>query len=116
MFDIGFTELILVSIIGLLVLGPERLPGAIKTISLWLGKLRSSFNSVRAEIERELHADEIKRELHNQAILQNLKQAGEEVKNSLETPYEIGDIGRAGSEQQATDADKPAAADDIEQR
>ena len=59
MFDIGFLELLVVSIVGLLVLGPERLPGAIRTVSLWLGKLRSGFNSVRAEIEREIKADEI---------------------------------------------------------
>ena len=64
MFDIGFTELLLVSIVGLLVLGPERLPGAIRTGSLWLGQLRRSFNNIRTEIEREINAEDIKREIH----------------------------------------------------
>lgn len=93
MFDIGFAELLLVSVVGLLVLGPDRLPGAIRTLSLWLGKLRRSFNSVRAEIERELHADEIKQDLHNQAVMQSLKQAEKDLRDGLETPFDIGEIG-----------------------
>ncbi len=80
MFDIGFSELVLIFIVGLLVLGPERLPGVIKTGSLWLAKLRRSFNEVRSEIEREIGYDEIKREIHNQAVLDNLKQAQEELR------------------------------------
>ena len=75
MFDIGFLELILVSIVGLLVLGPDRLPGAIRTVSLYVGKLRRSFNGIRAEIERELKADEIRQELHNQSIMRELREA-----------------------------------------
>ena len=40
MFDIGFAELLLIAVVGLLVIGPERLPSAIRTTSLWLGRLR----------------------------------------------------------------------------
>lgn len=79
MFDIGFSELVLIFVVGLLVLGPEKLPGVIRTGSLWLAKLRRSFNDVRSEIEREVGFDEIKREIHNQAILDNLKQVKEEL-------------------------------------
>ena len=88
MFDIGFLELILVSIVGLLVLGPERLPGAIRTVSLWVGKFRRSFNSIRAEIEREIKADEIRQELHNQAIMENLKEAEKELRQGLDVDLE----------------------------
>lgn len=83
MFDIGFLELMLVSIVGLLVLGPDRLPGAIRTVSLYVGKMRRSFNSIRAEVERELKADEIRQDLHNQAILQELRAAEKEVRKGL---------------------------------
>jgi sec-independent protein translocase protein TatB len=83
MFDIGFLELVLVSIVGLLVLGPERLPGAIRTASLYLGKLRRSFNGIRAEIERELKADEIRQELHNQSIMQELRQTEQDLRKSM---------------------------------
>ena len=83
MFDIGFLELILVSIVGLLVLGPDRLPGAIRTVSLYVGKLRRSFNGIRAEIERELKADEIRQELHNQAIMRELREAETALRKGL---------------------------------
>ena len=52
MFDIGFSELLLIAVIGLLVLGPERLPTAVRTTSLWVGRLRRQFNQIRAEVER----------------------------------------------------------------
>ena len=54
MFDIGFTELLLVGLVALVVLGPERLPGAVRTASLWIGRIKRSFNSIKAEVEREI--------------------------------------------------------------
>ena len=62
MFNIGSFEVLLICIIALVVLGPERLPGAIKTTGLWIGRFRRSFYKVKAEIERELNADEIRRQ------------------------------------------------------
>ncbi len=79
MFDIGFSELVLIFIVGLLVLGPERLPGVIKTGSVWLARLRRSFNQMRSEIEREIGYDDIKREIHNQTVLDELKQVRDEL-------------------------------------
>jgi sec-independent protein translocase protein TatB len=72
---IGFFELLLISVVALLVLGPERLPGAIRTTSLWVGRARRSFNKVKTEIEQQLNADEIRRQLHNESILADLEQA-----------------------------------------
>lgn len=83
MFDIGFAELVLIFIVGLLVLGPERLPGAIRTVSLWLGRLRRSFTALKNEIEREVGAEEIKRQLHNEAIMANLKDTEDSLKDSF---------------------------------
>ncbi len=73
MFGIGFFELILISVIGLLVLGPERLPGAIRTGALWIGRLRRNFNEIKTDIEREIGADEIRRQLRNEAIMEKFK-------------------------------------------
>lgn len=70
MFDIGFTELLLVGLVALLVLGPERLPVAARMAGLWIGRLKRSFNSIKAEVEREIGADEIRRQLHNERILE----------------------------------------------
>lgn len=70
MFGISFSELMLVGLVALLVLGPERLPGAARTAGLWVGRLKRSFNAIKQEVERELGADEIRRQLHNEHILQ----------------------------------------------
>lgn len=70
MFDIGFTELLLVGLVALFVLGPERLPGAVRTAGLWVGRLKRSFSNIKAEVEREIGADEIRRQLHNERILE----------------------------------------------
>lgn len=75
MFDIGFMELLLISIVSLIVIGPERLPGAIRTATLWIGRAKRSFNSVKADIEREMNTDEIRRQLHNETILSDLDKA-----------------------------------------
>lgn len=70
MFDIGFTELVLIGVVALLVLGPERLPDAARVAGLWLGRIKRGFNSIKEDVERELGADEIRRELHNEGILE----------------------------------------------
>lgn len=69
MFGISFGELLLVGLVALLVLGPERLPGAARTAGLWIGRLKRSFNAIKQEVEREIGADEIRRQLHNEHIL-----------------------------------------------
>lgn len=70
MFDIGFTELLIVAVVGLLVIGPERLPGAIRTGSAWLGRIKRGFNDIKQEVEQELH---------NDAVMQELKKTGKEL-------------------------------------
>ncbi|QLF93360.1 Sec-independent protein translocase subunit TatB [Pseudomonas sp. ABC1] len=69
MFGISFGEILLIGLIALLVLGPDRLPGAARTAGLWIGRLKRSFNSIKQDMERELGADEIRRQLHNENIL-----------------------------------------------
>ena len=54
MFDIGFAELIIVATVGLLVIGPERLPGAIRTGTAWLGRIKRGFNDIKREVEQEI--------------------------------------------------------------
>lgn len=75
MFDIGFPELLLVSVIALLVIGPEKLPQTIKTLSLWLGRFKASLSNIKAEIEAEIGADEIRQQIHNESILKELKES-----------------------------------------
>ena len=90
MFDIGFPELVVVSVVALLVIGPEKLPETIRTISLWIGRVQRSFASIRREIETEIGADEIRQQLHNESIMKELEetkntlqQAGQEVRSTI---------------------------------
>ncbi len=84
MFDIGFQELLLIGVIALLIMGPERLPGAIRTATLWVSRLRRSFQQIKHEIEREIGADEIRQQLHNESILKSLEQTKNEVQKQLQ--------------------------------
>ena len=91
MFEIGFSELLLVAVIGLLVLGPERLPSAVRTTSLWIGRLRRQFNEIRAEIESEVGADEIRAQLRNEQIMDQLRESRQALESSaraLSAPLE----------------------------
>ena len=83
MFGISFSELLLVGLVALLVLGPERLPGAARTAGLWVGRLKRSFNAIKQEVEREIGADEIRRQLHNEHIL-SLEQEARKIFNPVQ--------------------------------
>ena len=85
MFDISFSELALICVIALLVLGPERMPNALRTLGLWIGRASRTFTTMRAEIEREIGMDEIRRQLHNEAVMDQLKRLERDVKGEKDT-------------------------------
>ena len=68
MFDVGFSELILVAVVALLVVGPERLPKLARVAGMWLGRARRTLVSVKQEIDREMKAGELAEILKQQAI------------------------------------------------
>jgi sec-independent protein translocase protein TatB len=65
MFDIGFSELLVIALVALVVLGPERLPNAARFAGLWVRRARAQWYSVKNELERELAAEDLKRSLHD---------------------------------------------------
>ena len=68
MFDIGFWEIALISIMALVVIGPERLPKVARTMGQWFGKARRFVEGVKGEVESEFDTAELKRLLHNQEV------------------------------------------------
>jgi sec-independent protein translocase protein TatB len=87
MFDIGFFELILIAIVALLVIGPERLPHVARSAGLWIGKMRGFVSSVKSDIDQELKAEELKRIMKEHAdstgvheIIEETKSAADDVK------------------------------------
>ncbi|OOF20110.1 twin arginine-targeting protein translocase TatB [Salinivibrio sp. MA427] len=84
MFDIGFWELVLIAVIGLVVLGPERLPIAIRNVSRWVGAAKRMAGSVRDELEQELKIKELQDNLHK-AEQAGMKNLSPELQESVET-------------------------------
>lgn len=89
MFDIGFSELLVIAVVALIVLGPERLPKAARFAGLWVRRARAQWYSVKAELERDLAAEELKRSLQDtQATLRSvesdLRTSGDEVRRELD--------------------------------
>lgn len=86
MFDIGFAEILIVGVVTLLVVGPDRLPDAARTAGLWVGRIKRQIRNVRTNLEQEIGADEIRRQLHNENVLANLaaqeEQAAKQEKNT----------------------------------
>ena len=65
MFDIGFSELFLIAVVALVVLGPERLPKAARFAGLWVRRARAQWYSVKSELERELASEELQRSVRD---------------------------------------------------
>ncbi|WP_019029323.1 Sec-independent protein translocase protein TatB [Colwellia piezophila] len=87
MFDVGFWELILIAIMGLVILGPERLPVAIRTLRDWISGARKFSDTVKAELTEELRIHELHANL-KKAEQTNLQNLSPEVAESLKTLQE----------------------------
>ena len=83
MFDIGFSELLIIAVITLLVMGPERLPETVRTISLWFGRMKQMLSSARQELENEVGMDEIRLQLKNEKIMRQLDEAKGDIETTI---------------------------------
>src|SRR5918993_2554614 len=85
MFDVGFSELVIIAVVALLVLGPERLPKAARFTGLWVRRARAQWYSVRSEFEREMAAEELKRSLAAPAaeLRDTLAEAGRDMRDTV---------------------------------
>jgi sec-independent protein translocase protein TatB len=93
MFDVGFTELLIIAVVALFVLGPERLPKAARFTGLWVRKARAQWYAVKSELELELAQDEMKKHLQSvensikapiQDLQQDLQQTETEIQRGLD--------------------------------
>lgn len=81
MLDIGFLELVLIGIVALVVLGPERLPKAARTTGMWIGKIKRTVSGMQREITAQLEAEELRQKLSDQQkkLDESLSQAKRDV-------------------------------------
>ncbi|VXA80995.1 MULTISPECIES: Sec-independent protein translocase protein TatB [Aeromonas] len=110
MFDIGFWELVVIGIVALVVLGPERLPVAIRTASHWIRLIRSTANSVKSELEQELRLQELHNDLKKAEQLQ-MSNLSPELQESIEQLKAAAQSVTRPYEQQNTIHPAPAAAE-----
>lgn len=104
MFDVGFTELLLLAVIGLLVLGPERLPRVARTLGGLTRKARSSWLNLKRSIDAEINAEEIK---------QPLKKAQENIRSAVDgVDKQLKDVTERANSSMAAAASKNASAAD----
>ncbi len=91
MFDIGFWEIMLIAVMGLVVLGPERLPTAIRTVRGWISGARKFSESVKSELSEELRIHELHANL-KKAEQTNMSNLSPEVAESLKTLQQAADM------------------------
>ncbi len=101
MFDVGFSEIVLIAVVALIVIGPERLPKAARTMGLLFGRLQRYVGDVKADINREMELDELRK------LQKQVQGAAQEFKTSVESAAHNVHEGVRGVEQQlnATAAD-----------
>ena len=99
MFDIGFWELLLITVLAMIVIGPEKSPGAARTAGRWVGKARRFVEGVKSDVAEEFDVTELKRMIHNQEVQigelsQKIKKPNildEELESITSTVYSIED-------------------------
>lgn len=110
MFDIGFLELIIIAIVGLVVVGPERLPDVARTVGRYTGRLRRFIVNVKADIDREIQQEELKKAIERDAGLDEIKQIMNTERFSIEEEDQqpdylvkaIGDVEQKAAYQKAS--------------
>jgi len=105
MFDMGFLEIMVVAFIGLVVIGPARLPGAIKTCAIWISGIKRNISAARTEFEKQIGADEIRREIHNEEVMASLK-AAKDKQEEMRRQISSGDYSGVFNKSPQTDADE----------
>lgn len=90
MFDAGFTELLLVFVVALIVIGPERMPETVRAILSFSRTVKRSLHNARVELEKQIGADDIRRQLHNEEIMRSLNESKSAIENAVnETGHSI---------------------------
>ena len=114
MFDLGFAEMVVIAIVALVVIGPERLPTVARKAGMYFARMRRFVTNVKADVEREFRTDELQRMLQQQQEeLQSLKEVVNDTRNDVDLgciAETLQQTGKEVAEAARIDQDAPAAA------
>src|SRR5262252_10650176 len=102
MFDVGFSEILVIAVVALIVIGPERLPKTARTLGHLFGRLQRYVNEVKADINREMELDELRK------LKQQVQGAAQDLKQSVTSAATQFESSVRGVEQQLNDAAREA--------
>src|SRR5512144_977403 len=102
MFDIGFSEIVVIAVVALIVIGPERLPRTARTLGHLFGRLQRYVNDVKADINRELELEELRK------LQQEMKSAAREIETSVHTAARDFEASARAVESELNSAASPA--------
>lgn len=105
MFDIGFSEIVVIAVVALVVIGPERLPKTARTLGLLFGRLQRYVNDVKADISREMELDELRK------LQREMQGAAREFEQTVTTAASDVAAGVRNVERELSDAPAATAAD-----
>lgn len=108
---VSFGELLLIALVGLLIIGPRRLPETVRFLALQMGRLRQAMTQTRKMVEDELGMDDIRRQLHNEQIMRNLKATREEIERTGKGLPPSARTSTADGEQDGEPGTTPSASD-----
>lgn len=111
MFEVGFWELVLVGVVGLIVVGPERLPGVVRVTGFWLGKARRTIATIKQEIRDELYAEDLRRTISKNLPEEELRSLIHETSELFNETANIDAARSSGSSAKAELNKKPPQAD-----
>ncbi|WP_415899531.1 Sec-independent protein translocase protein TatB [Neptuniibacter sp. QD48_11] len=116
MFDIGFTELLIVAVVALVVLGPDKLPTAVRTVGMWMGRIKRTVSSIQTEISEELRVEELKRTtaIQKHELEKELNEMRQPFNDALkeEVPVSSKIVPPEATEEKPQSANEPSKADD----
>ena len=111
MFDIGFVELLVVGSIGLIVIGPEKLPHTIRMIRAWITRFKSTLTDLQVELEKELDAEDLKKRLDQAVKDSGIAETKQDIESELHFLHDTVQIDktRPVEHEQATETSKTSS-------
>lgn len=110
MFEIGFWELVLIGVVTLLVVGPERLPGVARKAGQWIARARHIVATVKGEVERELRLEEMKQSMAQSGTVDQIRDLQQQIRtleSDLRSSVQSIEVPPAGVQQVAQDTNTP---------